>query len=419
MTRTERQKQAIRAWLKNKGKGTFQFATGVGKTYTAILTIKALIKKLSSLRVLVAVPTTTLKEQWELEIYNHELSFNVEVHVINTVIKHEWVCDFLILDEAHRDAAPQLIEVFNKVKYKYILGLTATFERLDGRHILLEKYCPVIDIITQEEAVFNGWISNTREYQVLIKVDNIEEYKDLQKEFIKYFEFFNFDFGVAIKCVGKDGWQYKLKLRDEMYKGSDPEKKKEVLRAININSMGLMRTMQKRKAFINNHPKKIEIAKRIMDARPDAKIITFSNNVKMAEAIENKQYVYTGKTTKVKGRVMMEDFITDKINHIHSCAKLNEGLNVPSISVAIILGIDSSQIKAIQRRGRVTRVSGDNKVAEVFNIIIDDTQEVKWFKESHKNSSYLTIDEDNLNKVLNGEEPELYSKKIKEFKFRF
>ena len=49
--------------------------------------------------------------------------------------------------------------------------------------------------------------------------------------------------------------------------------------------MGLMRTMHKRKAFINNHPKKIEIAKKIMEARPNSKIITFSNNVKMAEAL--------------------------------------------------------------------------------------------------------------------------------------
>ena len=39
-----------------------------------------------------------------------------------------------------------------KVKYKLILGLTATYERLDGREKeVLDLYCPVCDTITLEE----------------------------------------------------------------------------------------------------------------------------------------------------------------------------------------------------------------------------------------------------------------------------
>lgn len=30
MTRTERQQEAVRAWIKNKGKGTIEAATGFG-----------------------------------------------------------------------------------------------------------------------------------------------------------------------------------------------------------------------------------------------------------------------------------------------------------------------------------------------------------------------------------------------------
>ena len=223
-----------------------------------------------------------------------------------------------------------------------------------------------------------------------------------------------------MSLVGKDGWKAKLKLRDEMYKGNDPEVKKRVLQNINYHSAGFMRTLTKRKAFINNHPKKIEIAKKIMEARPNAKMITFSNNVKMAESLDNKQFVYTGKLSKTKGRVMMEDFVSGKINRLHSCAKLNEGLNVPDISVAIILGIDSSEIKAVQRRGRAIRRTNDSKQAEIFNIIIRETQEEKWFQTSHKkDQSYITIDEKGLEKVLEGEQPEIYKKKTTEFMFRF
>ena len=156
MTRTERQLLAIKKWIKNKGKGTFEFVTSFGKTFTAITAINKVKTKYPNLRVIVVVPTTTLKDQWEEELVKNDLVFNVEVYVINTIIKHSWECDMLIIDEYHRAAAPQLVQLFDKVKYKLILGLTATFERLDGRHQLLSKYCPIIDVVTKEEAYING-----------------------------------------------------------------------------------------------------------------------------------------------------------------------------------------------------------------------------------------------------------------------
>ena len=325
----------------------------------------------------------------------------------------------LIIDEMHVTGANTLKETFNCVKYKLILGLTATFERLDGKHNLISKYCPIVDSVTTLEAISNDWISTYKEYKVLIDVDDIQEYKELNKEFIKYFEFFNFQFDVAMSCCGKDGWKAKIKLRDEMYKGNDESKKKEILQAITINSIGLMRTMQKRKAFINNHPKKIEIAKKILEARSDKKIITFSNNIKMAESLENGEYVYTGKLSKKKGRVMIEDYLSGKINRLHSVKKLIEGFNDPATSVAIILGLDSSERRAIQSRGRVVRFV-EGKQAEIFNIIINDTQETKWFDLSHKkNNDYITIDEHGLEQVLNGEQPDTYKKPISKFMFRF
>ncbi len=325
----------------------------------------------------------------------------------------------LIIDEIHSAAADTLKEIFNCVKYKLILGLTATFERLDGKHILLEKYAPIIDKVSTIEAISNGWVSEFKEYQILIEVDDIDEYKALQKEWTQHFEFFQFSFDIAMKMCGPEGWKAKLAYRDEIYNGSDETKKKEILNAINYHSAGFMRTMTKRKSFINNHPKKIEIAKKIMEARPNAKIITFSNNVKMAEALENGEYVYTGKTSKKRASDMIEQYLSGQINHLHSCKRLVEGFNDPNTSVAIILGMDSSERRATQTRGRVIRKTSTSKQAEIFNIVIRHSQEEKWFKDSHKNISYITINESGLEQVLRGEQPELYRSKLGEIMFRF
>ena len=91
----------------------------------------------------------------------------------------------------------------------------------------------------------------------------------------------------------------------------------------------------------------------------------------------------------------------------------------PDASVAIILGFDSSETKSTQRRGRVVR-KFENKVAEIYYIVINDTQETKWFSTAHqKTKNYITIDEMGLEKVLRGENPEPITNKPRELMFRF
>lgn len=424
ISRDERQEQARIRWIKNKCRGTFEFATGFGKTFTAIKCIKSIVDKYPQFRVLVVVPTDNLKLQWISRLDDNQLSLNTEVQVVNTVIKHNWKCTILVIDEAHRYASTTFQEIFNKVEYKYILGLTATFERLDGKHEIIAKYCPVIDKVSTEEALINGWLSKFKEYQVIIEVDDIDKYKAYNKEFTEHFEFFNYDFDLAMSMLGKYGFINRAKYRDELCSSlntndsSFEKTRKEIFKNITYHAVGFIRAIQNRKSFIYNHPKKIEIARKIIEARKDSKIITFSNNVKMAESIGYGS-VYTGKTgTKKKNRITLEEFNDCTSGVINSCAKLNEGADIKGLSVAIILGLDSSETKSVQRRGRAIRKE-DNKVAEIFNIVIDQTVETKWFTNSHKNSPYITIDEKGLDDVLNGKDPKPYVKKIKDFTFRY
>ena len=116
---------------------------------------------------------------------------------------------------------------------------------------------------------------------------------------------------------------------------------------------------------------------------------------------------------------MIEDFLAGRITQLNSCSKLDAGFDDPSVSIAIILGTDSSDIKAIQRRGRVIRTS-ENKNAEIFYIVIKDTVEPKWVKNNHKkDNDLITIDEKGLEQVLRGEQPEIYKPKLGELMFRF
>lgn len=418
LTRDERQKEGVIKWLQNNGKGTFEYPTGVGKTYTAIKCIKAVLKKYKDFRILVVVPTEGLQEQWKKALSKNDILFNVEVQIINTVIKHDWNCDILVIDEIHRVAADTFRRVFYKVKHRLILGLTATLERLDEKHKIIEKYCPICDSINLGEALANNWISAYTEYRVVLDVDDIERYNVIHKEFTEHFAFFDYDFNLAMSMVGKDGFANKIAYRDRIC-GDRVDKfvKSEVLKEINFHANGLMKTMQARKKFINTHPDKIRLTREIIKHRPDAKIITFSATTEIAESVGIGK-VYSGKDSKKKGRMTIEEFSKEKSGVLNTIKKADEGLDVPGLSVAIILGMDSSPTRVIQRKGRVIRKEGD-KHAEIFTFVINDTVESKWFEKSHEgNSDYITIGEKGLMQVLNYEEPELYKKKLTKLVFR-
>lgn len=417
VSRDERQAEAVTKWLQSKGKGTIIACTGFGKTRVAINCIKKVLTKYPNIRVLVVVPTDTLKDQWTSILDSQGLSLNVTVQIINTTAKNGYECDMLVIDEIHRSPADCFSKVFTSVKYKLILGLTATLERLDGKHSIVEKYCPVIDEITLEVAKVSGWVSNFTEYQVIISADDIEEYKKYNKEFVANFEFFNFDFGLAMSLLGTSGIKNKLALRDRMCPNGTKEEKSAVLKQITVKSAAFMRALQSRKKYIYNHPQKIEIAKEIIKHRSDKKIITFSANTKMAESV-GIGYVYTGKEGKKKNRITVDEFSKLESGVINSCQLANEGFDCAGLSVGIVMGLDSSSIKSTQRTGRVVRKEG-SKYAEMFTLVLEDTVECEWYRKAHPDGKYETIDVENLMKLLRGEPYETYKKKVQKFTYRF
>ena len=415
ITRDERQEECRRKWIKNRCVGTIVASTGFGKSRIGLNCIKTVLKHFPQYRVLIIVPTETLQKQWCGHIDSNGLGLSCDVQIINTVIKHPAKYDLLVLDEAHRYAAETFVRLFEVVKYQFILGLTATFERLDGRDKILAQYCPVIDTIDINTCLANGWVSPYKEYLVLVNVDDLEEYEKINKEFISHFEFFGFSWELVNKLAGPMGWRNKLLLRDSMC--SDPNKKSEVLQNINYHAIRFWATMHEKKAFINNHPKKIEIVKKIIKARKDKKIITFANHIKMAEKIPNAT-VYSSRTSKKRSATAIEDFNSGKITLLSTVKKADEGLDVKGLSVAIIFGLDSSTTRACQRRGRSIRFE-QGKTAEIFNIVLNRTQETKWFYDSHKGDSFITIDESELDKVLQGKDFTPGEKIVPKFDFRF
>ena len=395
MTRSERQEECIQKWVNAKCRGSLELATGFGKTKTALDAISKFLAKNPGRCILVSVPTDEIKRQWLKGLADRGLFMNVQVEIINSIIKHDWIIDMLVIDECHLSAAETFKQIFVKVKYSIILCLTATMERLDGKHVLIERYAPIIDRISIEEAVENKWLAPVKEYKVLLEVD-LTEYKKVNAEFIEHFAFFRNDFNLAMDCV--TDWKKRNLYRDFLYVGSDSEEKSRVGKQILTQAMGFSRCLHFRKNFIASHPKKIEVCNLILEHRKDKKAITFSQTIKIAEKIKYGD-VLSSKQTKKKRKVTFEEFVEMKVGVLNSSKALNAGVDIPGLELGIIMNTDSSKTTKIQKVGRTCRFS-PNKEAELFVLILKGTKEEDWFSNSSTNKNYISIDEEQLLNVL-------------------
>lgn len=415
LSRTERQEQGVQRWVDNKLCGTLNWATGVGKTRGGLMAISRFLKKNPTKSVIIVVPSEPIQRQWNQELIDWNLFQQCSVKTMSDVSVNKYSYTLLVIDEIHKVGAPTLLNIFKNVQYTVILGLTATFERLDGKDEIISKKCPIVDTISVEEAIENKWLSDYREYEVLIEPEDIDVYKEANKEFYEHFSYFNYDFNLAMECA--TDWKRRSELAKERCREDQSEDFKTVNKQILVHAMGFSRTLQARKKYIYNHPKKIELTNLILENRQDKKCITFSATVAMAEKIKYGA-VYSGKDSVKKGRMNLQEFVQQDGGVLNTVMKLNEGFNCPDISVSVILGLNSSSTTKKQRVGRVIRQK-EGKVAEVFTLVLKGTVEEEWFRKSTSTGRYIPISEENLIDVLQGRPFNPKKKKQTKMMFRF
>jgi superfamily II DNA or RNA helicase len=361
--RTQRQIEGLKKWATFGYQGIAQYPTGFGKTYTAIKAILGMIRRGKVEDAIVVVPTIELKNQWEKELVDHKVSI-AQVYVINTAVKLDITTDFLILDEVHRYAADTFKLVFEQIKYKYIMGLTATLEREDGLHDIVLKYLDIFDEISVNDALDNGWISPYEIYNIEIPFNPAEaaDYKKSDNAF-KHF---------AAK-LGRGAQAFET--AQQWIKSTD--KAEQGIAAAYYNSM------RSRKTICLNNSNKIPAIKTIMDLFPDKNSLLFSATTEFADSVQDvlgdTAMTFHSKLTKKQQELVIKKFKDKrtKVRTLSSVKALNEGFNVPDCSLAIIAGSNSTKRTFIQQLGRVVRFQ-EGKNAIIINLYTPDTQEEKW-----------------------------------------
>lgn len=373
--RLKRQQQVIDTWTKAGRRGTLEAVTGFGKTFVALLILQEMNEKLPTGTALIIVPTQNLKQQWEDQIKELHIT-GATVMVINTAVRHNHVCDLLILDEIHNYTSDVFSSIFGITEYRHILGLTATLNPDDDRYYIIEKAAPVFDTVSLTEAVKHGYVSQFQVFNLGLRMSEAEEkeYKSITDTYYKHFAIFNNRFHLAMNC-----------LKDPVYRsvftrslaGWDEQ---EVLNS----ARGFNRAMQKRKKFIYTSLTKQAAAKQLIDLF-DVPTITFSESVDFANGLNKVTQpwgeAYHSKMSKYARQNVLDSFASLKTDCrvIHTARALDEGFDVKGIEMAIVCSGTSTPRQDLQRTGRAIRFKED-KVGMIVNLYLKDTQDEKWLK---------------------------------------
>ena len=411
-SRDLKQEDVVETIIKGKGRGWLDITGGMGKTKIALMFIQKVLTLRPLYNTVIIVPTTELKGQWESQIEELKVA-NCEVIVINgvTIRQEKIIAKTVIMDEADRYLFGEMFStIFSLCEDSpYIIPMSGTWSE-DAKRIM-NAILPCLYIITKQEAVINGWVAQSVEYNLGLELTTPEReyYDNINRMHDETFATFGQDFHGAMACLTYGGALNYVKangIQGASYEiiAKDYAKKANIWRD----------ATQKRVDFIQNHLGKIKTVAEILKALPDRKAITFGASIdaaeKLTELLPNSKTYHSqitgqelpnellekygfkvgkkGSTTKLGSKKVRELYI--KMFNAGDFIRLNTvraadlGLDIKGCNCSGVYGRNSKPEKNSQREWRSTRYEGEDKLALIFNVYLKDTKDESWLRNCQK-----------------------------------
>lgn len=139
---------------------------------------------------------------------------------------------------------------------------------------------------------------------------------------------------------------------------------------------------------------KNNIALNLLKTLKSKRTLTFCNGIEQTKALG--EYCINSENTDSSEYLKL--FNSNKIKHITACNMINEGVNLTNCQVGIFVAINSSEIMAIQKIGRILR----HKKPIIYILYYKNTREEEIVNEIIKNYNPELITVVNNLKQLNG-----------------
>lgn len=417
------QEECLDKWFANNCRGMVQAVTGSGKTLLALTAVSRLEQQLGQqLRVKIVVPTSTLMRQWNrtlLEFLSRSHKERISalelrkeigmrgggarpgpirhymIYVINsaryelarqilTELKRGEMV-FLIADECHHYGSAQNQLIFEFLPYIkqwenhfFSLGLSATLPTGQAQRYLSSVLGRKIYHYGIAEASMKRTICPCDIYHISLtfRADERETYEELSARM-----------SILYKKLLKASPSLSSLGQKELF---------EQLRSLSANSNSRIAEMAvlymnlsyKRKNLVCLASSRTSCTRDLVQhLNATDKILIFSEHIEQADELYrllNTCYPeqagrYHSKMGEQANRNVLERFQNSSIRILIACKAIDEGIDIPDVSVGIIMSGTSTQRQRIQRLGRILRKNDGKISASLYYLHIIDSSEDSCF----------------------------------------
>lgn len=363
------QAEAVTAWRAAGRRGVVVLPTGAGKTFVAELAVAQARRS-----TLVLAPTIDLVNQW-----HHLLTeaFGASVgpvgvlgggqHTLGAVTvstyDSAWLhmdrygarFGLLICDEVHHLPSEAYAQAACMCLAPLRLGLTATLERSDDRHLLLDE---LVGPLVYHKGIRELAGAVLAEYRVVtleveLSPDEADRYIQARATYRDFLS------QRRISMRGPDGWGRFLQEAARSKAGR-----------------AALRAHREARAVVHGAAGKLDALEQVLQRHPDGRVLVFTNDNATAYAISRAFGVpcITHQTDGKERRMWLDGFRQGRWRVLATSRVLNEGVDLPAADVGVVVSGTSTVREHVQRLGRILRPA-EGKQAVLYELVTVDTVE--------------------------------------------
>jgi len=373
------QQAGFDAWIAAKRRGSVVLPTGSGKSYLAEMAIAHTQRS-----TLVVVPTLDLVAQWARRL---SLAFDTHVGTIGggtfdvqdlTVSTYDSAYlhmdrlgnrfGLIVFDEVHHLPSESFSQAAELAIAPFRLGLTATLERSDGAHTFVDE---LVGPVVHRQSVTELRGRYLSDYEV-IRVDihlSDEERAQYDANRAQYLDFVRSN---GIRMGSPQGWQRFIQATCRS----------------NVGRQAFSAYREQRRIALASNSK-LAVLSQLFANHSQDKTLFFANDNPTVHAI-SRQFlvpVITHETGTKERRRILDGLDTGRWRVLGTSRVLNEGVDMPDVSVGIIISGTGSVREHVQRLGRILR-RREGKRAVLYELVTVDTLDADTSERRRTHEAY-------------------------------
>lgn len=373
------QTESVAAWLESQARGVIVLPTGSGKSYVALL---AMLEKQRS--TLVVAPTLDLVRQWHQTLSSQ---FRVPIgllgggeHDVKPITVTTYDSAYLhmerygnrfglvVFDECHHLPGESYAEAARMCIAPFRLGLTATLERADGREVELESLLGRVVYSQNIVDLAGAYLAPYDTERLVVELDELERasYEAARATYINF-------------------------VRQQSINLGSPRGFTEFIQRASRSEAGqkALRAYREQRALAFAPAAKLRSLGELLFKHRRDRTIVFTEDNRTAYRISREFLVpIITHQTKLKERSeILTGFEAGRYHALVTSKVLNEGVDVPSANVAVVVSGSGSVMEHVQRLGRILRQQGEKR-ARLYELVSAKTSETNTSERRREHAAY-------------------------------